>query len=459
MHDTEMHDAESTDTSADHTPRRSNSPADSPARSTHNRDRSETITPRHVDQLHAATVAIAAPNTTHGAAPARRRASRSQRRSTIIGPGPAEAGPSNPTPTTARHENNPASGSASDASPSRSPSPAIAPNPTLPANALVGRGMLPHPHAVGIVDTDPTSPTTFAQHGPMDLNLIDADMVMNMREGLGLGALDVNRANDDLAMGAPPGAPGATVGIAAPVPDPVPDSGANTPVPPDPSEDGEEATGNGNMGATPATPRTSIEATPRAASNDLPISPTAGNAQGVGIRQGPGPNPLEPQPTQITPPLRPPNPGPQSPQQAVARTVTVGTLSRRRSFYIPNDTPYREEDVLLSLQLLAYLSKYPHVRQAFYMPRSVLGTGDAIIKTAGTYPCQTSGKEKDVRGKEKEREKDKEKGDKEGREGKEISGSSFLKALGVGRGSSKEKEKEKVRSLWTVPAIFTDVFH
>ena len=31
--------------------------------------------------------------------------------------------------------------------------------------------------------------------------------------------------------------------------------------------------------------------------------------------------------------------------------------------------PYRDEDVLLSLQLLVYLSKYPHVRQAFYKPR------------------------------------------------------------------------------------------
>ena len=32
--------------------------------------------------------------------------------------------------------------------------------------------------------------------------------------------------------------------------------------------------------------------------------------------------------------------------------------------------PYKDEDVLLGLQLLAYLSKYPHVRQAFYKPRS-----------------------------------------------------------------------------------------
>ncbi|EJD34714.1 hypothetical protein AURDEDRAFT_26197, partial [Auricularia subglabra TFB-10046 SS5] len=33
------------------------------------------------------------------------------------------------------------------------------------------------------------------------------------------------------------------------------------------------------------------------------------------------------------------------------------------------DRPYREEDVLIALQLLAYLSKYPHVRQAFYKKR------------------------------------------------------------------------------------------
>ncbi|KAF8330263.1 hypothetical protein F5887DRAFT_1001295 [Amanita rubescens] len=32
--------------------------------------------------------------------------------------------------------------------------------------------------------------------------------------------------------------------------------------------------------------------------------------------------------------------------------------------------PYKDEDVLLGLQLLAYLSKYPHVRQAFYKSRA-----------------------------------------------------------------------------------------
>jgi len=35
----------------------------------------------------------------------------------------------------------------------------------------------------------------------------------------------------------------------------------------------------------------------------------------------------------------------------------------------PSETTYRDDDILLSLQLLAYLSKYPHVRQAFHRPR------------------------------------------------------------------------------------------
>jgi hypothetical protein len=35
----------------------------------------------------------------------------------------------------------------------------------------------------------------------------------------------------------------------------------------------------------------------------------------------------------------------------------------------PSETTYRDDDILLSLQLLAYLSKYPHVRQAFHKPR------------------------------------------------------------------------------------------
>jgi hypothetical protein len=50
-----------------------------------------------------------------------------------------------------------------------------------------------------------------------------------------------------------------------------------------------------------------------------------------------------------------------------------GGSGSRNSSSAQADVPYREEDVLLSLQLLAYLSKYPHVRQAFYKSRVILG--------------------------------------------------------------------------------------
>ncbi|KAH8109408.1 hypothetical protein DFH11DRAFT_1485050, partial [Phellopilus nigrolimitatus] len=54
--------------------------------------------------------------------------------------------------------------------------------------------------------------------------------------------------------------------------------------------------------------------------------------------------------------------------------------------------PFRKEDVLLSLQLLAYLSKYPHVRQAFYKPPA---TASADLKKDGFFKALTGrGKEK-----------------------------------------------------------------
>jgi len=63
-----------------------------------------------------------------------------------------------------------------------------------------------------------------------------------------------------------------------------------------------------------------------------------------------------------------------------------------------DEGPYREEDVLIALQvrlamfggvrvlmswglqLLAYLSKYPHVRQAFYKKRGDVGTAASTSK-------------------------------------------------------------------------------
>lgn len=61
------------------------------------------------------------------------------------------------------------------------------------------------------------------------------------------------------------------------------------------------------------------------------------------------------------------------PHAATAPTAAPDTgrhQHRRHAHHVVEDVgPFREEDVLMSLQLLAYLSKYPHVRQAFYTQR------------------------------------------------------------------------------------------
>ncbi|KAG8697900.1 hypothetical protein FRC11_014759, partial [Ceratobasidium sp. 423] len=115
----------------------------------------------------------------------------------------------------------------------------------------------------------------------------DGAMAMDMMgEGVGVGVVALEQ-NDDLAMGAPPGAPGA-------------------------------------IGTPRARVAPGTELTPRAG-----IAPLgAGQAE------------------QTVPEAR--------------RSVPV------------NPGPYGDEEVLFSLQLLAYLSKYPHVRQAFYETPSTL---------------------------------------------------------------------------------------
>ncbi|KAJ7154793.1 hypothetical protein C8R46DRAFT_1118441 [Mycena filopes] len=105
--------------------------------------------------------------------------------------------------------------------------------------------------------------------------------------------------------------------------------------------------------------------------------------------------------------------------------------------------PYRDEDVLLSLQLLAYLSKYPHVRQAFYKrrhgfhPASPLAL--AAAKAAAESQPQTEvvlPKAPEMLSREREREREREKG--RGAQGQQLA---FLRAFGVS--GSKEKEKGK----------------
>ncbi|KAF8754925.1 MYND finger [Rhizoctonia solani] len=108
----------------------------------------------------------------------------------------------------------------------------------------------------------------------------DGAMAMDMMgEGVGVGVVALEQ-NDDLAMGAPPGAPGA-------------------------------------IGTPRARVAPGTELTPRAGIATL----------GAQVEQT---------------------------AQETRRSVPV------------NPGPYGDEEVLFSLQLLAYLSKYPHVRQAFY---------------------------------------------------------------------------------------------
>jgi hypothetical protein len=136
--------------------------------------------------------------------------------------------------------------------------------------------------------------------------------------------------NDDFAMGAPPGAPGAI------------------------EEGTTPRTGNRRATIVPGGP----DATPRAGLTNLPMTTEARVVAGQ-ARNGPIPTR---------------NPAPATNNQAVTATPTPRLPGRNTTtaYHHRHDNsdsgPYRDEDVLLSLQLLAYLSKYPHVRQAFYKP-------------------------------------------------------------------------------------------
>lgn len=140
--------------------------------------------------------------------------------------------------------------------------------------------------------------------------------------------------NDDLAMGAPPGAPGAIDGTTA-IPDPHAPAGEQTP----------RAGPVGLPGvipvAVPPIPATTVRVT---------------NVDGLTAT---------------------PATAPRMTTRGVNTTATMaganGANGRHHHHHHNHDMesgPYRDEDVLLSLQLLAYLSKYPHVRQAFYKPRT-----------------------------------------------------------------------------------------
>lgn len=139
--------------------------------------------------------------------------------------------------------------------------------------------------------------------------------------------------NDDFAMGAPPGAPGAI----------------ETTMTLRPTDN----TVRRGLGPTDVTPRAVNVSLPRGRDSDDP--------QEVTVR----PN----APIQRTLPLP-------------VTTETVPTPPRHHHHHHHHESgcPHRDEDVLSALQLLAYLSKYPHVRQAFYQPRVSFHPATATLK-------------------------------------------------------------------------------
>lgn len=156
----------------------------------------------------------------------------------------------------------------------------------------------------------------------------DGAMAMDMMgEGVGVGVVALEQ-NDDLAMGAPPGAPGAVpVGVGV------------------------------GVGVGIATPRARVpggnELTPRAGLANL----------GVGVAEAAVPEP---------------------------RRVGVSNPS-------VNPGPYGDEEVLFSLQLLAYLSKYPHVRQAFYeTPPTLRALVDASSEPRTSVPATSTAQSPNV---------------------------------------------------------------
>lgn len=151
--------------------------------------------------------------------------------------------------------------------------------------------------------------------------------------------------NDDFAMGAPPGAPGAI----------------ETTMTLRPTDTAVRRV----LGATDVTPRAVNVGLPRGRDSDDPQEAT--------VR----PN----APIQRTLPLP-------------VTTETVATTPRHHHHHHhhhhhESGCPHRDEDVLSALQLLAYLSKYPHVRQAFYQPRTSFHPATAALKPQGTQQPTT----------------------------------------------------------------------
>ena len=332
--------------------------------------------------------------------------------------------------------------------------------------------------AVGIVSDEPTNEAQTLQVGGLDGT--DAHIIINeagggvggvevgvvgvgvgpvrvggVGDGVGVGVVGVGvedgivslEPNDDFAMGAPPGAPGAIGEGVTPRGLNLDGVGRRRNI------SGVTVTTTATAGTTPghggftdapdATPRAAVIGLPMMAGNNgtirggqqpqqqQAVTANYGHQRQATIRGRPA--------AASESPVAGPG-GPVIPTSPTTNATTTGTTTARTSNTSASHTsphhtsassdssgPYRDEDVLLSLQLLAYLSKYPHVRQAFYKPRVTFHP--ASVELGGQRFGIGSGEGKERGRKEKKGEKGVEK-EKEKEKERE-------------KGTEKEKEKEK----------------
>ncbi|KAF8071460.1 hypothetical protein FPV67DRAFT_1560370 [Lyophyllum atratum] len=240
-------------------------------------------------------------------------------------------------------------------------------------------------------------------------------------------------ANDDFAMGAPPGAPGAIAVARAEGMVLGGESEGEGEVEGGTSNSGGEGEQGGGQGR-------GHERRRGGAPDETPRPGVAGPAAAVVSPARHAPSQTQPAATGAVPSTSPQTTG----HSRHHRTSTHSHTHHHHHHHHGHGKeqeqqgPYRDEDVLLSLQLLAYLSKYPHVRQAFYKPRvtfhpasvDVVGGKWGVAGRGGGTGAGERGGEREVvtpgKGRAgKEREK----------EGKETGASGFFRSLG-------EKEKE-----------------
>ncbi|KAG6914269.1 hypothetical protein DXG01_001346 [Tephrocybe rancida] len=270
-----------------------------------------------------------------------------------------------------------------------------------------------HRRAVGIVSDDP----------PADTHIIISEGG-GLAGGVGVGVEDgivSLEANDDFAMGAPPGAPGA-IGIAIGMGmEESEDEGGRADV---------RRGGGGGMGSGGVAP----DATPRPGVVGLPAERNRDRDRDT---------------TQPPVPAPAPQPAPQ-PQEAGTAQGQGGHRHRHHHghhhHHAQDAGPYRDEDVLLSLQLLAYLSKYPHVRQAFYRPRATFhpASVDVVGGRWGNNRRAVAGKDREggagSGGKEKEKEKEKEREKEPTTTTTTTTAGGFFRSFGRAKDPAKEKD-------------------